>query len=116
MYLLAVLIGLGTGIAGGLLGIGGGIIMIPALVLLLGFNQHQALGTTLAAMIPPIGFFAAYEYYKNGHVNVPVAALIALGFIVGGFFGARIAVSIDAELLKRIFGAILLLISLKFLF
>ena len=113
MYLSSILIGLSAGIISGLIGIGGAVIMIPALVLILKFTQHLSQGTTLAAMVPPIGILAAYEYYKNGYVDIPVAAFIALGFIVGGFIGAKFAVNLDDALLKKIFGFILLLISLR---
>ncbi len=110
------LIGLSAGVLSGLMGIGGGVIMIPALVLFLGFDQHMSQGTTLAAMIPPIGILAAYEYYKGGHVNIPVALLLALGFVIGGMIGARIAVGLDHHTLKRIFGILMLIISLHIIF
>ncbi len=117
MWLLyGLLIGLTAGILSGLMGIGGGVIMIPALVLIMGFDQHLSQGTTLAAMVPPIGILAAYEYYKGGHVNIPVALLLALGFVVGGMIGGRIAVGLDHHMLKRIFGILMLLISLHIIF
>jgi uncharacterized protein len=109
-------IGLATGVLGGLFGIGGGIIMIPCLMFLMGFGQQQAVGTTLAAMIPPIGILAAYEYFQEGQVNVPAAILIAAGFLIGGFFGARISLDIDPVLAKRLFGAVLFLVSMRFMF
>ncbi len=87
-----------------------------ALVFLLGFSQHMAQGTALAAMIPPIGLLAAYEYYKNGYVNIPVALLIAAGFIIGGFAGAKLSAHVDENILKKIFGLILFLISIKIFF
>jgi uncharacterized protein len=113
MYIIAAVIGICTGILGGLLGIGGAIVMIPAMVIFLKFNQHLAQGTALAAMIPPIGLLAAYEYYKNGNVNIPVALFIAAGFIVGAYGGAKIAEHIDDALLSRIFGFVLFAISIK---
>ncbi|MDY6967125.1 MAG: sulfite exporter TauE/SafE family protein [Spirochaetota bacterium] len=113
MYIISIFIGLLAGTLSGLIGIGGGIIMIPALIMILNFNQHLSQGTTLAAMIPPIGILAAYEYYKNDFVNIPVALIIALGFVIGGFIGAKIAITIDAKLLGRIFGIVLLIISIK---
>ena len=113
MYIIAVAIGLFAGILSGLIGIGGGIIMIPALSIILKFNQHLSQGTTLTTMIPPIGILAAYEYYKNGYVNIPIAIFIAIGFIIGGFIGAKIAIPIDDILLRRIFGTILLLVSIN---
>jgi uncharacterized protein len=116
MYWIAIVIGLCSGVLGGLIGIGGGIIMIPAMIFFLRFDQHLAQGTTLAAMIPPIGFFAAYEYYKNGYVNIPVALFIAAAFLVGGYFGAKLAVNIETDHLKKIFGVILLLVSMRMIF
>lgn len=113
---IALFIGFFAGILSGILGIGGGIVMIPALVYILGYSQHLAQGTTLAAMVLPIGFFAAWQYYKNGFVDISVAILIALGFVAGGYLGAKVAVSIDAGSLKKVFGAALLFISIKLLF
>lgn len=115
-YIISIIIGVCAGVLGGLMGIGGGIVMIPALALLLGFNQHLSQGTSLAAMVPPIGILAAYVYYKQGYVNVPVALCIALGFLAGGMIGATITVNIDEALLRRVFGVALLLISLKMIF
>lgn len=116
VYIISILIGVFSGILGGIIGIGGGILMIPALSFFLGFNQHMAQGTTLAAMIPPIGIMAAYVYYSKGWVNIPVALLIAAGFLLGGFFGARFAVDFPDDILRKIFGAALLLIGLKMIF
>lgn len=109
--ILYILIGLVAGIASGLIGIGGGIIVVPCLIYLFGFSQHAAQGTTLAMMIPPIGLLAAWAYYKNGHVNLPVAGLICLGFILGGYLGARFAVGLPEVILRKIFGVCLLVIS-----
>jgi uncharacterized protein len=110
-----VVLGLIAGALSGLIGIGGGIIIIPVLVYVFGFTQHQAQGTTLALMIPPIGLLAALEYYKAGHVDLKVAGLVCLGFIVGGLFGSKIAVGMSDQSLQRVFGIILLLIALKML-
>lgn len=100
----------------GLIGIGGGTIIIPALVYLFGLGQHQAQGTTLAIMIPPIGLLAAWTYWRHGYVNLSMAAFICLGFFLGGLFGAKIAVALPQDLLKKIFGLALLLISLRMIF
>jgi hypothetical protein len=110
---LYLLLGLVAGIFGGLLGIGGGIILIPAMVFLFGLSQHQAQGTTLALMVPPIGLLAAWAYYKQGFVDLKMAAFICLGFFVGGLLGAKFAVGIPELILKKVFGAVLLLVSLK---
>lgn len=110
------ILGVIAGIFGGFFGIGGGTILIPAFIYLLGFTQHQAQGTTLAAMIPPIGLLAALRYWQMGNVKLQVAIFICLGFFIGGWFGADIAHRIPDLLLKRLFGAFLLLISLRMIF
>lgn len=113
---LYVLTGLAAGVLSGLIGIGGGIIIIPVLVFLFKFSQLQAQGTTLALMVPPIGILAALTYYRQGYVNLPAAALICLGFVGGGLFGAKIAVGLSNVILQRLFGIFLFLISLKMIF
>jgi uncharacterized protein len=112
---IALLIGLIAGILSGILGIGGGIIMIPALVFIFGYNQHLSQGTTLAAMVLPIGLLATLEYYKKGYVNLPVALCIAIGFFFGGLIGAKYATAINAGLLKKLFAVLLISIGLKML-
>lgn len=116
MWYLYITLGLLAGIFSGFLGLGGGTLIIPALVLLCGFSQHSAQGTTLAMMVPPIGLLAAWKYYLNGDVKIGVAALMCLGFFVGGFIGAHFTSRIPDLLLKKCFGAFLLLISLKMMF
>jgi len=116
MIVLYLLLGLLAGVVSGLIGIGGGSIIIPALIVFFGMSQHQAQGTTLALMVPPIGLLAAWEYYKGGYVDFKIAALICIGFFIGGYFGAKIAVTVPERLLRRIFGIALLLISLDMIF
>ncbi|MDD5194549.1 MAG: sulfite exporter TauE/SafE family protein [Candidatus Omnitrophica bacterium] len=116
MWIQYIVLGLLAGIASGLLGIGGGLILIPALVYIFGLTQHQAQGTTLALMIPPIGLLAALKYYQAGNVKLGMALFICLGFFVGGFLGATVVEKIPDILLKRIFGVILFLASLKMIF
>jgi uncharacterized membrane protein YfcA len=110
---LYVLLGLVAGIFSGLIGIGGAIIIIPALVLLFGLSQHTAQGTTLALMVPPIGLLAALAYYKQGFVDLKIAAFVCIGFFIGGFLGAKFAIGIPEAILKKVFGAVLLLVSVK---
>jgi uncharacterized membrane protein YfcA len=114
--LLYVLLGLVAGALSGLIGIGGGVIIVPALVFLFGFSQHNAQGTTLALLIPPIGILAAWMYYRQGYVDMKIAGLICLGFFFGSFLGAKIATGIPNIVLERIFGVALLLIALKMIF
>jgi len=108
-----VVLGLVAGILSGLLGIGGGIIIIPVMVLLFGMSQHLAQGTTLALMVPPIGLLAAWVYYKQGFVDLKMAAFVCLGFFVGGLIGAQFVTGIPDTILKKIFGAVLLVVSLR---
>jgi len=113
---LYILLGLLAGIISGLIGIGGGIIIIPALIFLFGLTQHQAQGTTLALMVPPIGLLAAWTYYTHGYVDLKIAAFICLGFFIGGLFGAKLATGLSTEILQRVFGVALLLIALYMIF
>ena len=115
--LLLILIGIGivTGAFAGMLGIGGAIIMIPALVFFLGFNQQMAQGTSLAVMLPPIGIIAAYNYYKAGQVNITYALILAVCFLIGSYFGSKWALSLPQATLKKIFGVLLLLVAAKML-
>jgi uncharacterized protein len=110
---LYVALGLIAGIFSGVFGIGGGTIMIPALVFLFGLTQHQAQGTTLAIMIPPIGLLAAWRYFQSGNVKVSTAGFICLGFLLGGWIGASLVQNISEPLLKRMFGIFLLVISVR---
>jgi len=111
--LLFLLLGLVAGILSGLIGIGGGIIIVPALVFIFGLTQHQAQGTTLALMVPPIGILAAWTYYQKGFVDLRIAALICAGFVIGGLLGAKLATNLSNVILEKIFGVALLLVALK---
>ena len=108
-----IILGLVAGVASGLMGIGGGVIIVPALVLLFGLTQHTAQGTTLAMMIPPIGLLAVWKYYHEGNVDFKIAAFMCLGFFIGGLLGAKIAIGIPEAMLKKIFGIFFLIVSLK---
>jgi uncharacterized membrane protein YfcA len=108
-------LGVVVGVFSGLVGVGGGIIVVPALVYGFGFSQLLAQGTSTAMLLPPIGAFAAYTYWKNGYVDARAAALICAGFLVGGYFGAKIVVALPKDAVRRIFGGALLLVSLKML-
>ena len=109
----AILIGVGifVGIYSGIMGLGGGTVMIPVLVLLLGFTQHQAVGTSLAVLIPPVTLPAVIEFYRQGHVDLRIAAWIALGFVGGAFLGGFIANKLDDKVLRLIFGFILVYVG-----
>ncbi len=93
--LLYVFLGVFAGFLSGLIGIGGGVFIVPMLVFGFGFAQHEAQGTTLALLVPPVGLLAAWTYYKQGYVNLNVAALICVGFLIGGLLGAKLATGIS---------------------
>ncbi len=109
-------LGLFAGTLSGLIGIGGGLVIIPALIYFFGFTPHQAQGTTLTLLVPPIGILAAYVYWKAGYVNFPIVILVGIGFFVGAFFGAKFAVHLPADTLKRLFGVIMLAVSMQMIF
>ena len=113
---LLIVIGLLAGLFGGLIGVGGGIIIIPLLILMLGMTQHQAQGTALFIMLPPIGILAAINYYKQGVVNLEYASIIAFTFLIGGYFGSKISLSISPEIVRRIFGVVMLIGAIKLIF
>jgi hypothetical protein len=114
--LIIIAIGIIAGIMAGMLGIGGAIIMVPALVFFMGVSQHTAQGTSLAVMLPPIGIIAAYNYYKAGQVNIKFALILAAAFLIGSYFGSKLALNLPQPLLKKIFGLLLLLVAAKMLF
>ena len=111
-----VILGIVAGIFGGMFGIGGGTILIPALVYLFGLTQHQAQGTTLAVLVPPIGLLAALRYWQAGNVKLSIAAFICLGFFLGGYLGAHWIQNVSDPMLKKMFGIYLLLIALNMIF
>lgn len=109
------LIGLAAGYLSGFVGVGGGIIMVPALVYFLGLSQHMAQGTSLAVLMVPVGILGVWNYYQKGQVHFSSAAVIALFFVAGSFFGSKYALKLDASMVRRIFGIFLLLVSVKFI-
>ena len=115
MLMILIVIGIITGVMAGMLGIGGAIIMIPALVFFMGFSQQMAQGTSLAVMLPPVGILATYNYYKAGHVDLKFALILAGAFLIGSYFGSKYALTLPQATLKRIFGVLLLLVAAKML-
>jgi uncharacterized membrane protein YfcA len=111
--LILIVIGVAAGVLSGVVGVGGGIVMVPALIYFMAMSQHEAQGTSLAVMLPPIGLLAAWNYHKAGALNWKFAIIMALAFIIGGYFGSKIALNIDQRMLKKIFGIVMLLVSAK---
>jgi uncharacterized protein len=111
-----IIIGITAGTVSGLLGIGGAIIIVPALVLFTGFSQETAQGTTLLLMIPPIGLLAALEYYKAGQVNIKAAVIIAVFFFISALFGGKLALKLDPQVLRKIFAVLLLIVAVRMFF
>ncbi|MGZ4034350.1 MAG: TSUP family transporter [Bacteroidia bacterium] len=106
-------IGLLAGILSGLVGVGGGIIIVPALIYFMSVSQQEAQGTSLAVLLLPVGIFAVYNYYKAGYVDIRSTLIIASTFLIGGFIGSKIAIAFDQNLIKKIFGIFLLLVAFK---
>ncbi len=119
MVILLLAIGLAAGILSGVAGIGGGTVIVPALVFFMGYSQHQAQGVSLTMFLLPIGLLGVYTYYKGGHVNketVQVALIMCASFVFGSLLGSRIAVNLNQDILKKVFGVFLLILSLKIIF
>lgn len=116
MFWAMIGIGLLAGVASGMFGIGGGAIMVPAMVLILMMDQKLATGTSLGAQILPVGLLAAIEYHRQGQLEINKSVLIALGLLVGAYFGAKITLSLPPATIKRAYGIFLLLIGLRYLF
>lgn len=110
------LIGILAGILSGFLGIGGATILIPALVFIYKTSQHMAQGTSITALLLPVGILAAIKYWQGGYVNIKFAAFLALGFLIGGYFGAALAQPTPDVILKKLFGIYLLIIALQMIF
>lgn len=114
--IMLLLTGLAAGILAGLVGVGGGIIIIPCLVYILGFSQKEAQGTSLGILLLPVGILAVMNYYKQGFIDIKVVLIISAAFIIGGFFGSKLALSISQDTLRKVFGTLLILIAFKMLF
>ncbi|MFN0081548.1 MAG: sulfite exporter TauE/SafE family protein [Ferruginibacter sp.] len=114
--LILLLIGLAAGVLSGVIGIGGGIVIVPALVYFIGFSQRTAQGTSLAILLLPIGLLGVIQFYKAGYVDIRVTAVIALAFFIGSYFGSRIALTVPQEILKKCFAVLIIIIGIKMLF
>jgi hypothetical protein len=117
--LILIIIGLSAGILSGLVGVGGGIVMVPLFVLFLGLTQHNAQGLSLAVMLPPVTFLAVYNYHTagtGGNIDWRIALTVSLLFAIGGFIGSKIALQIDQRMLRKIFGVFMLFVAVKLIF
>jgi uncharacterized protein len=114
--LIVILVGVAAGILGGLVGVGGGIIIVPALVYLLGVSQKTAQGTSLALIMLPVGILGVLQYYKQGHVDFKVVGILAIGFFLGSYLGSKFALSLPQASIKKIFAVLMILIAVKMLF
>jgi uncharacterized protein len=114
--LIIILVGIAAGVLGGLVGVGGGIIIVPALVYFIGFSQKTAQGTSLGLIMLPVGILGVLQYYKQGHVDFRVVGILAIGFLLGSYFGSKIALSLPQETIKKIFAVLMIIIAIKMLF
>ena len=115
IVLIIILIGLFAGILSGLIGVGGGIIVVPALVYFLGFSQHEAQGTSLGLLLLPVGVLAVANYYNKGFIDIKVVAIMCLAFVIGGWLGSKLSLSLPADVVKKIFAIILFYTAFKML-
>ncbi|MDQ6845040.1 MAG: sulfite exporter TauE/SafE family protein [Bacteroidota bacterium] len=116
VILILVVIGLLAGIMGGLVGIGGGIVIVPALIYFLSFSQKEAQGTSLGILLLPIGILGVWQYYKAGYVDMRIVWLVAGGFLIGSYFGSKIALVLPQEAVKKIFAVLMIIVAFKMLF
>ena len=114
--LLLILVGIMAGTLGGLVGVGGGIIIVPSLVYFLGYSQKMAQGTSLGILLLPVGILGVMQFYKQGHINMQAVWIISIGFFFGSYFGSKIALSLPQETIKKIFATLLILIAIKMFF
>ncbi len=115
-FIILTLIGIFAGILSGMIGLGGGVVMIPAMLFLLAMDQKTAQGTSVAVMLPPIGLLAAYNYYKAGYVNMPYALIIAVTFMLGGYLGSKLALQLPENIIRKVFAFILVVVAGKLFF
>ena len=111
--LILILVGLAAGMLGGFIGVGGGIIIVPAMVYFMGMGQHAAQGTSLAMMLPPIGALAVWNYYKEGAVDMKASMILAAGFLIGGYLGSKMSLKLDPVRVKLLFGVFMFFVAIK---
>jgi uncharacterized membrane protein YfcA len=116
MILILIAVGICAGVLSGLVGVGGGIIIVPALVFFLAFSQKMAQGTSLGILLLPVGILGVFQYYKQGYIDMRVVVIISLAFLFGSYFGSKIALSLPQETVKKIFAVMMMVIAVKMLF
>ncbi len=114
--IIIIITGLAAGVLGGMVGVGGGIIIVPCLVYFLAFSQHQAQGTSLALMLFPVGILGVFNYYKKGYVDFRYAGLLAIGFVLGSYLGSKFSLSLPQDTVKKVFAIIMIVVAVKMLF
>ena len=110
-----IIVGLAAGVLSGLVGVGGGIIIVPALVLILGFSQHEAQGTSLGLLLLPVGILAVINYYQKGYIDLKVVAIMSIAFVLGGWLGSKLALTMSQEMVRKVFAIILFYTAFKML-
>ena len=114
--IILIIVGVLSGMLAGIFGVGGAIIVIPALMFFLGMDQHDAQGTSLAFMLPPVGILATWNYWKEGHVNWKVALVLSLTFVVGAYLGSHVSINLSDKLLRKLFGILMIVVAAKMIF
>ena len=115
IIIILLLIGLVAGMLSGLIGVGGGIIVVPALVYFLSFSQHEAQGTSLGLLLLPVGILAVMNYYNKGHIDIKVVIVMSLGFVLGGWLGSKLSLTLPEDVVKKIFAVVLIYTAFKML-
>lgn len=113
IIVILVIIGLCAGMLSGLIGVGGGIIVVPALVYFLGFTQHEAQGTSLGLLLLPVGILAVLNYYNKGYIDIKVVAIMCLAFVIGGWWGSKLSLSLPEKTVKNVFGVVMIYTAFK---
>lgn len=114
--LVLIVIGIASGMMAGAFGVGGAIVVIPALVFIVGLSQHEAQGTSLAFMLPPVGILATWNYWKEGYVNWKIALVLSVTFVIGAYLGSYFSIHISGKVLRKLFGVLMIIMALKMIF
>jgi|SRR5882724_2712322 len=113
--LVLIIVGLAAGVLSGMVGVGGGIIIVPALVFFLGFSQHQAQGTSLGLLLLPVGILAVINYYNKGYIDIKVVVIMSAAFVLGGWLGSKLSISLPQDIVKKVFAILLFYTAFRML-